>query len=197
MPIEHDPQHGIIVTTEHDAARVGRAADALAGVLLEMDPRVQAAWAEWLTRMTACEKAGDFTDARVELELAESLRLLAVLVTAIGLGRFRWLPMALLRAFARRLEADAGTPGAASAWTLSVPPGLSWAAVRRAPKNGPNHQDDLARDARWWYRTQVREPRESQYRIALEQEKAKGTSQEKSYVRNRVKSFGELLEAID
>jgi hypothetical protein len=197
MALQRDPVLGLFVDTAHDAARVGRPTDASADVLLAKDPRVQKAFAALRDRMIAREEAADFSDAAVARAVFEDVMGLASLVKTLGLAKYRWMPMALYRAFGRSIEIAAGTPDASTAWSLTVPEGLPWAAVRRAPKAGDVHNDDLARDAAWWYRVYVQEPRETPYQIAREYELARGISEAKSYVRSRIRGFLDLLDVGD
>lgn len=154
-----------IIASRADAWRVSRYARCFVGVLIRADPRVKRAYAVWQERVAAGEQQAQLDGADLEdlvaREIVAEFLQMRALVAELGLERYKsWLPRALSFEFARRLgiEIDDFIP----------PADAAWAKVGRRPKNGPKQEASFARDTVWFYRTKVKQPRDTPYEIGVE-----------------------------
>ena len=158
-----------IVGSAPAAARVAEVARLVTVVLLRHDKRVRDAYLAWQPNIEALRERvilmarlyetfdawSTTPQAVLQDRQAETLRAelheLHQLTKAIGLGQYRWLPLALWTAFADEALAE---PVA----RFSVPDKLPWATRGKAPKaSGPKgfRLEDLERNVTWWYRCDV------------------------------------------
>lgn len=159
---QDDLKQGVAVSAV-DAERIGDATLMLVRVLLREDARVQAAYRQWQERSN---RPADGVD--VLAEIYRDLTQFKALSADLGLS-YRWLPLYLFWEFQRANASEAA--GEQLPIKTSVPANLAWAggAKRsRRPKHGPKQQDPLERDVLWFYRSEIKRPRETLYSLGKE-----------------------------
>lgn len=167
---QSDPDQGT-VNSAPTAAQVAEIARLVPMVLLREDPRVREAYVAWHPhsmleelehRVVLMERLHEIWDlwsptpGTVQEDphiggLHAELHTLDTLTKALGLGRYRWLPLRLWYAFAAEAL---GQP----VLQLSFPDGVPQASAGKRPKrSGPKgyRREDLERHVTWWYRCDV------------------------------------------
>jgi hypothetical protein len=136
-------------------------------------------WAVWSPIPQAVLRDPDIESLRGELQG------LHIIMQALGLGHYRWLPASLWLRFAAEALGDDVS--------VSVPAGLPWATRGKSPKrSGPKgyRLEDLERNVTWWYRVDV--SRVSTYVIARE---AGYTERNVAQILTRVRTLVACIEA--